>query len=149
MEEKKLETIDELFEKAQKVQQEPREHWLEDIHTRKDCWEKTMCPLYTEIYTFKDDDGYNESRGTTYKIDNLKVVDSEKLTVERVELIDKFYNREVLRTKWDIEVQIFVYKDYLYTLSWEHIQDAFGFSCWTITRRPLTIDYRKAVKEVD
>ena len=115
-------------------------NWLEDIHTREYCWEKTMCPLYTEIYTFKDDDGYNESRGTTYTIDNLKVVGSKQLTVDRVELIDD----DVERSEWSIEVQIFVYKDYLYTLSWEHIRDAFGFSCWTITRRPLTIDYRKS-----
>tara|TARA_R100000234_G_scaffold3274_1_gene2690 strand:- start:1375 stop:1725 length:351 start_codon:yes stop_codon:yes gene_type:complete len=113
--------------------------WLENIHTREDSWEKTMCPLYTEIYTFKDDDGYNESRGSTCKIDNLKVAKSEMLTVERVEIIDT--GKE--KSRWNVEVEIFVYKDYLYTLSNEHIHDAFGFSCWTITRRPLTIDYRK------
>tara|TARA_A100001037_G_C14936095_1_gene538333 strand:+ start:31 stop:411 length:381 start_codon:yes stop_codon:yes gene_type:complete len=119
-------------------------NWLENIHTQEDCWEKTMCPLHTEIYTFKDDDGYNESRGGTYKIDNLEVAKSETITVERVEIIDT--GKE--KSRWSVEVEIFVYKDYLYTLSKEHIRDAFGFSCWTITRRPLTIDYRKAVKEV-
>ena len=84
------------------------ENWLEDIHTQ-DCWDKTNCPMQTEVFTWKDDDGYNELRGYTFDIDGLETV------------------------------EIFVYKDYIYTVSSEHIHDAQTFTCQSITRRPLTI----------
>ena len=136
MNDKKLETLDELFEKAQ---QKPEKHWLEDIHTNEDCWDKTDCPMLTEVFTWKDDNGYNEERVWVQGIEGLVSVKTKCLTFDRVdrrhEPGEPYHN-----STWDIDVEMFVYKDYIYTISNEHIHDAQTFTCQIITRRPLTLD---------
>ena len=113
------------------------ENWLEDIHTQ-DCWDKTNCPMQTEVFTWKDDDGYNELRGYTFDIDGLETVETKSITVDRVFRKSSFDDKD-RKSTWDIDVEIFVYKDYIYTVSSEHIHDAQTFTCQSIMRRPLTI----------
>ena len=126
----KLETLDEMFEKARV---KPETDWLEDIHSQSDSWQKTECPFQTEMFTWKDD-GYNEQRGGTYEIDGLKSESTSSITVDRVQFDSDGTKHE---TTWDVDVEIFVYKDYLYTITSEHIHDAMTFTCQSITRRPL------------
>ena len=104
--------------------------WLDDIHTQTDSWQKTKCPMATEIFTFSDEDGYNERRGF---IEDVEYTKANGLTVDRV--FD--YKDDVDRSTWDLEVEMFVYKDYIYTISSEHIHDAQTFTCQSITRRPI------------
>ena len=104
--------------------------WLEDMHTQKDGWQKTQCPMATEIFTFSDDDGYNERRGF---IEDVEYTKANGLTVDRVFT----YNDGVDSSTWDLDVEMFVYKDYIYTISSEHIHDAQTFTCQSITRRPI------------
>ncbi len=139
--ENKLETLDEIHEKARLTE---NNDWLEDLHTNKDCWEKTGCPMFTEICTFNDDDGYNELRGHTFDLSEVsEAVETKCLTVNRVEYTEDETDNPWYKTTWDIDVEMFVYRDYIYTISREHIHDAQTFTCCSITRRPLTIDYRK------
>ena len=138
----KLETLDELYEKAQAAKHDY--DWLKVLHTNKDCWEKTGCPMFTEICTFNDDDGYNEIRGYASDMSEVsEIVGTKCLTVERVEHTEDGTDNPYYESTWDIDVEMFVYKDYIYTISSEHIHDAQTFTCCSITRRPLTIDYRK------
>tara|TARA_Y100000004_G_scaffold149882_1_gene171987 strand:- start:444 stop:878 length:435 start_codon:yes stop_codon:yes gene_type:complete len=140
--ENKLETLDELYEKAQSLNDDY--DWLEGLHTNKDCWEKTGCPMRTEICNFSDDDGYNESRGNTFDLSEVsETVQTKCLTVDRVELTEEGTDNPYHECTWDIDVEMFVYRDYIYTISNEYIHDAVTFNCQSITRRPLTIDYRK------
>ena len=119
------------------------ENWIEDIHTQ-DCWDKTDCPMLTEVFTWKDDDFYNEQRGYVDDIEGVEIesVETKTLTIDRVDL--RHAPGEPYHTStWDIDVEMFVYKDYIYTLSSEHIHDAQTFTCQSITRRPLTLDFIK------
>jgi hypothetical protein len=109
--------------------------WLEDIHIQTDSWQKTQCPMATEIFTFSDDDGYNERRGfieDVLKLSN-EYTKANGITVDRV--FD--YKDGVDESTWDLEVEMFVYKDYIYTISSEHIHDAQTFTCQSISRRPI------------
>jgi len=126
-----LETLDELFEKARV---KPETNWLEDIHSQTDNWKKTECPLGTEIFNWMDDDGYCERRGGTFDIDGLESKSTDTLTVKRyIELEDA----EDEERTYAVDVEIFVYKDYIYTISSEHLIDAFTCTAQSITRRAL------------
>ena len=133
----KLETIDELYKKARMAD---NFDWLDDIHRKTDCWEKTSCPMLTEIFNYADDNGYNEQRGYMGDVEynEIKTIrtNSDDLSVDRVEP-----HMDGMISTWDVDVEIFVYKDYIYTISSEHINDAQTFTCQSITRRPLTITY--------
>ena len=113
--------------------------WLDDIHIQTDSWQKTQCPMATEIFTFSDDDGYNERRGF---IEDVEYTKANGLTVDRVftyndGVVDGKMTHLVDESTWDLDVAMFVYKDYIYTISSEHIHDAQTFTCQSITRRPI------------
>ena len=115
------------------------DNWLECIHDT-DHWEKTSCPMQTEICTFKKDFYGNEECGFIDDIESIKYVRSETITFEKTETnvsLDNYTDK----TTWDCDVKIFVYKDYAYTIVSEHIHDMQTYSAWSITRRPLTITY--------
>ncbi len=132
----KLETLDELYRKAREAD---NFDWLEYLHTNKDCWEKTKCPFNSEIFTFADDDGYNEVRGYLWDYD-IHTVTTACLTVDRVMTDEKGPSK----TTWEIDVEMFVYKNYIYTISSEHIVDAQTFTCQSIMRRPLNLELTKS-----
>ena len=122
-------------------------HWLEEIHRQTDSWEKTNCPMATEIFLWKNDksdwSGYHECRGHTWEIDNLETVKTNGLTVDRNDIYEQNDKYFVEETRWDIDVEMFIYQNYIYTVSSEHIHDAQTYTCQSITRRPITIDRRE------
>jgi hypothetical protein len=135
----KLETLDEMFEKAQSNDDFDA---LESLHTNTDCWEKTNCPMQTEIFTFADNDGYNESVVNMWAYKDIKTLRTESIEVDRVAHRD-IEDDPYVESTWDIDVELFIYKGYIYTISNEYIHDAQTFSCQSITRRPLVEDFRK------
>ena len=131
----KLETVNELYKKDRMAD---NFDWLDDMHRKTDCWEKTGCPMMTEIFDYADDNGYCEQRGYIGDVESNEIktirTNPNDLSVDRV-------NPDGEITTWDVDVEIFVYKDYIYTISSEHLHDAWGLTCQSIMRRPLTIDY--------
>jgi hypothetical protein len=108
------------------------DNWLECIHDT-DHWEKTNCPMQTEICTFKKDYFGNEMGGWCGDIEGLEYVTSKTIDFERPYTIDD----ETFESTWSCDTSIFVYKEYAYTIVSEHIHDVQNYSAWSITRRPL------------
>jgi hypothetical protein len=119
--------------------QDQFDNWLDCVHNT-DHWEKTSCPMQTEICTFAKDYYGNEAEFFWDVEDLIEYKESEKITFEKTETIASFDN-DTDKSTWDCDVKIFVYKDYAYTIVSEHIQDVQNYSAWSITRRPLTITY--------
>jgi|8_EtaG_2_1085327.scaffolds.fasta_scaffold42324_3 hypothetical protein len=135
----KEKTFNERYAEHRK-HQDQFDNWLDCIHNT-DHWEKTSCPMQTEICTFEKDYYGNEAAGECDDIKGLEYVRSEMIEVEKTETVASLDN-DTEETTWDCDVRIFVYKDYAYTIVAEHIHDMQTYSAWSITRRPLTITYK-------
>ena len=121
-------TIEEYREKF-----ESYDNWLEYMH-REDHWDKTKCTMGTEVYTAKNDFYGNEAYGDIDEIEGIEHARSETITFDRMDTYD---SEEPQVSTWDCNTKIFVYKDYLYTITFEHIHDFQTFTSWSITRKPL------------
>tara|TARA_R110000744_G_scaffold202934_1_gene321820 strand:- start:202 stop:594 length:393 start_codon:yes stop_codon:yes gene_type:complete len=116
---------------------ESHDNWLEYMHN-EDHWDKTSCPMQTEMYNGKYDYFGNEQYGYLFDLDlKIESMTSGTLTVDRV-TEEEGQRRE---TTWDIDVEMFIYKDYIYTISTESIHDAQTFTCWSVTRRSLKLRF--------
>ena len=134
--------MDRITYEEYRKHQDQFDNWLDCVHNT-DHWEKTSCPMQTEICTFtKDYYGNEAALFDTEDLEDLtEYKESETITFEKTETnvsLDNYTDK----TTWDCDVKIFVYKDYAYTIVSEHIHDMQTYSAWSITRRPLTITYK-------
>ena len=120
---------------------ESYDNWLEYM-IQPDHWDKTKCPMGTEVYTAKNDFYGNESYGDIDEIEGIEHAHSETITFDRTDThygtdVDPDGSEEPQVSTWDCDTTIFVYKDYLYTITSEYIHDFQTYTAWGITRKPL------------
>ena len=111
--------------------------WI-DFMSQDENWDDTKCVHGTQTYNGKNDFYCNEWYGWD-SLEKIEHITSEKTMP--METIDTSYAPEIFESVWDVELVFFVYKEYAYTVTIQHIRDAQTFSGHSMVRRPLKHSY--------
>ena len=117
-----------------RAEYEASKHWL-DFMSKDKFWNDTQCGVKTQTFDSEKIFYGSEWFGDYDLLDELKIeyVESGGMDITRK------FPEDDRTSEWFVEVQMFEYEGYLYTIMLESIYDAQTFTAFTAIRKPLII----------